>query len=538
MAHRSSTPAPARLPRSRRAGRERAASGGIVPAISGGAAGRIAPLNGELTLSFLNRIAARYHLGIRDVLAAVTDVGGLQNLSGMLYPDSEIHLNAQARERVSVLCRVPQHVLEQALPAWRREKPCGKYGSGPVGRLMRGEEVVAAWGPACPACTAARTGREVPARRYLAPEQRVCARHQYWLLYLPHTGGLTVPLGRCPEVIEAQRQHARLLHRSPIGAQAFEVARAVTNSWWEQPWPRQERAWPARLDATRPDGADPGWWKVAARDLITYPEAVTVAGVLADSGRQRRTVAASRGHLPHRLGELPFLLAELADRLGRPWLAHRLAAVTHGPLFTWAHSCVLTRADPTPAARQQLWKVHPAHRPRPLSDLLPRPAAVDGAPPVPGLPAKRLRGHSLQAEQAFQTGLAQAHAYHQQHGHLAVPKEDVPHGYPLGQWIANLRTSHTRMPTHQASALGALYPWWNAPWSTLWQRTWHQARDHTEANGPLQPAAFPPPATASANGCTCSAPATRPSTPSSNTSSPRSASTPRRRPPPGPDDAT
>ncbi|MFB6963552.1 helicase associated domain-containing protein, partial [Streptomyces sp. NPDC056309] len=48
------------------------------------------------------------------------------------------------------------------------------------------------------------------------------------------------------------------------------------------------------------------------------------------------------------------------------------------------------------------------------------------------------------------------------------------------------------MPAHQAAALSALYPWWHAPWSTLWQRTWHQARDHTEAHGPLQPASgFP-----------------------------------------------
>ncbi|MGN5631046.1 helicase associated domain-containing protein, partial [Streptomyces sp. AC154] len=124
----------------------------------------------------------------------------------------------------------------------------------------------------------------------------------------------------------------------------------------------------------------------------------------------------------------------------------------------------------------------------PLSDLLPRPAAADGTPPAPGPPAKRLRGHSLQAEQAFQTGLAQAHAYHQQHGHLAVPKEDVPHGYPLGQWIANLRSSHIRMPAHQAAALNGVYPWWNVPWSTLWQRTWHQVRAHTAAHGPLQPA--------------------------------------------------
>ncbi|MFI9213977.1 Helicase associated domain protein [Streptomyces sp. NPDC053253] len=453
----------------------------------GGAAGRIAPLNGELTLSFLHRIAARYHLGIREVLAAVTDVGGLQNLTGMLYPDSEIHLNAQARERVAALCRVPQHVLEEALPAWRREEPCGTYGSGPVGRLMRGEEVVAAWGPACPACTAARTGRKMPARRYLAPEDRVCARHRYWLLYLPHTGGLTVPLGRCPEVIEAQRRHARLLHRSPIGAQAFEVARAVTNSWWEQPWPRQEHAWPARLDATRPDGADPGWWKVAARDLITYPETVALARVLASRPLQQRAVAESSGHLPYRLGELPGLLAEVAGRLGRPWLIRHLAIITHGPLFAWAHSCVHTRAASTPASQRTLWKVHSSHRPRPLSDLLPPPQPrTDHGQPEPR-PVKRLRGHSLQAERAFERSLVHTHAYHQQHGHLAVPKEDSLGDYPLGAWLSNLRTRHTRLPAHQAAALHALYPWWNAPWSTLWQRTWHQARDHAEAHGPLKP---------------------------------------------------
>jgi hypothetical protein len=142
---------------------------GAVPEVAGGAAGRVAPLHTELTLSFLTRLAARYRLGIRDLLAAVTDVGGLQNLAGMLYPDSEIHLNAQARARVSVLCRVPQQVLEHALPTWTRNEPRGKYGTGPVGRLLRGEEAVAAWGPACSACTAARTGRRVPARRYLAP---------------------------------------------------------------------------------------------------------------------------------------------------------------------------------------------------------------------------------------------------------------------------------------------------------------------------------------------------------------------------------
>ncbi|OSC67541.1 helicase, partial [Streptomyces sp. 4F] len=414
--------------------------------MASGAAGRVAPLPGELTLSFLARLAARYHLAIRDLLAAATDIGGQQNLTGMLCPDSEIHLNAQARARVAVLCRVPPRVLERALPAWRREEPCGRYGAGPVGRLMRGEEAVAAWGPVCPACTAARTGRRVPARQYLAPEERVCARHRNWLLYVPGTSGLPVPLGRCPEVIEAQRRHVRLLRRSPAGAQAFDVARAVTNSWWDQPWPVEERAWPARLEATRPDNADPSWWKVAARDLITYPETVALARLLASRPLQQRTVAASGGHLPYRLGELPALLAKAAHELQRPWLVHHLAAVTHGPLFTWAHSCVRTRAAPTPAAQKTLWKVHSPHRPRPLSDLLPPPESrTDGGQPEPR-PVKRLRGHSLQAERAFESSLAHARAFHQQYGHLAVPKEAVPDGYPLGQWLANLRTRHTRLP--------------------------------------------------------------------------------------------
>ncbi|MGK5450992.1 TniQ family protein, partial [Streptomyces radiopugnans] len=331
----------------------------------------MAPLYGELTLSFLNRLAARYHLGLRDLLAAITETDGRQNVAGMLHPDSEIHLNAQARERVCALSHVPAAVLERALPAWTRAEPHAHYPGGPAGRLTRGEEAVAPWGPSCPACCAARTGRRVPARRYLAPEERVCARHRYWLLFLPGTSGLPVPLGSCPEVVDAQRRHARLLRHCPAGAQAFHVARAVTGSWWDQPWPDEEHSWPARLEATRPAGADPLWWKVAARDLITYPETVVLARLLADRTVQERTVTASRRHLPYRLGELPGLLAELADRLGRPWLTHHLATVTHGPLFTWAHSCVHATTAPAPATQKTLWAVHSAHRPRPLSDLLP-----------------------------------------------------------------------------------------------------------------------------------------------------------------------
>jgi hypothetical protein len=169
-------------------------------------------------------------------------------------------------------------------------------------------------------------------------------------MFLPGTSGLPVPLDQCPEVVQAQRRRVRLLRRSPAGTQAFEVARAIAGSWWDQPWAIEEQRWPARLEATRPDDADPGWWKVAARDLITYPETVAVARVLASPHWQQQTITQSRGHLPYRLGKMPALLTELADQLGRPWIAHHLAAVTHGPLFTWAHSRVRAQTAPEPGA--------------------------------------------------------------------------------------------------------------------------------------------------------------------------------------------
>ncbi|KAA0909994.1 helicase associated domain-containing protein, partial [Streptomyces apricus] len=101
--------------------------------------------------------------------------------------------------------------------------------------------------------------------------------------------------------------------------------------------------------------------------------------------------------------------------------------------------------------------------------------------------AKPQRGYSLTSEQAFAQGLVHARTYYKQRQHLAVAKHDTFNGYPLGHWLTNKRAAHTRMPPHQAAALSALYPWWNAPWSMQWQRIWHQARDHTTIHGPHTP---------------------------------------------------
>ncbi|MFE9123620.1 TniQ family protein [Streptomyces sp. NPDC007172] len=201
----------------------------------------MSPLQGEMTLSFLGRIADRYGLTVRSLLSSVTEVAGKQGVVRALQGDSEVFLNAAARDRVAALCRVPQVGLRHALPAWTREEPLGPSKERPAARLYNGVETVAAWGPACPGCVAARTGRVAPARVYLAAHQRVCPRHRCWLMNVPGSGGRVVGLAGCPEVVQAQADHRRLLRRSPVAGSAFEVAEAVTAWWWAQEWPEERR---------------------------------------------------------------------------------------------------------------------------------------------------------------------------------------------------------------------------------------------------------------------------------------------------------
>ncbi|TWV28049.1 helicase, partial [Streptomyces albidoflavus] len=149
---------------------------------------RVSPLQGEMTLSFLGRIADGYGLTVRSLLSALTEVAGQQDVVGALRGDSEVFLNAEARDRVAALCRVPQVGLRRALPAWTREEPLGPSKERPAARLTNGVETVAGWGPACPGCVAARTGGVALARVYLAAHQRVCPRHRYWLMSVPGSG--------------------------------------------------------------------------------------------------------------------------------------------------------------------------------------------------------------------------------------------------------------------------------------------------------------------------------------------------------------
>ncbi|WP_239487014.1 helicase associated domain-containing protein [Streptomyces durocortorensis] len=446
---------------------------------------RLAPLQGETNLSYLDRLADRYRLGVRDLIPALLQVGG--GLFKGYRTDGEIYLNAEARARISAFCRVPEEILQRALPAWTAQEPLSSGGAGAAGRFRFGAVVPAA-GEGCRPCTAARTGRAKPARLYLKPHTRICPRHRRWMLGTHWIDGAPaeteqVDLAGLPQMVAAHRRHLDLLRHRPDAARAFEVAHAVIVSWWAQQWPEEEQ-WPHRVRQLTPQGADPGWWRLLARDVVTYPETVALASVLTDERTRQRLLADTGGHLPHTLAHVPGLVGELARVTGRPWLVERIASTSAGPLLLWAQHCV--RADASTAVTDRLWTLHMAHRPRPIAREL---TAYRDAAQQPEKTAGGTRLHlglRHRSDQAFTTGLAHARAYAAVHGHLAAPIHSRFDGFALGRWLSNHRKFPAMPPEHVAE-LEALDPWWRPPWTVMWQRFYYQARDHVRARGPLRP---------------------------------------------------
>ncbi|WP_437051086.1 helicase associated domain-containing protein [Streptomyces sp. enrichment culture] len=291
-----------------------------------------------------------------------------------------------------------------------------------------------------------------------------------------------VDLAGLPEMVAAHRRHLDLLRHRPDAVRAFEVTQAVAVSWWTQHWPEEEQ-WPRRVGQLTPQGADPGWWRLLARDAVTYPETVALASALVDERFRRRLLAESRGHLPHTLADTPALVSELAQITNRNWLPEKIAPTSAGPLLVWVHNCV--RSPDGADAADRLWTLHMAHRPRPVTRELQayrngsKPEAVGGSP-------SRGRGLRPTPEQAFHTGLAHARAYAALHGHLAAPIDERFNGFALGRWLSNHRKSPAVPPEH-VTELEALDPWWRPPWTVMWQRTYYEARNHARTRGGLRP---------------------------------------------------
>ncbi|MFD7232113.1 helicase associated domain-containing protein [Streptomyces sp. NPDC059881] len=432
----------------------------------------------------MSRVASRYRLTAKELIGALVDVGRRPNLF-TVRPDGEVVFNAEARAVVAAFCRMPEEHLHRALPAWGRDVPSSRLGSGPAA-WVRTPATIPPTGPGCRACTATATQGREEARRYLQPPGRVCVKHQCWMLETPVVDGATAGPGQldlryAPQIGAAQRRHVRLLRRYPHAAEAFTVAQAILAAWWDEPWP-EEILWPDRLRLMTA-GNDLAW-RAAARDAVTYPEAVTLTAALIDPGVQQQLLDDTGQHQPHALADVPGFVDELARRLERPWIAGRLSAVTTGPLNAWVRACVRTRAGHKPKT-QSMWRVSPPHRPAPISQLLAESRPGDETPAKPEPPVAPDTAEA--AAKGFARGLRHARAYAAEHGNLCASNTVRKEGFAVGLWLANQRAAGPELAPDRAAALHSLDPWWNPPWNLWWQRFYHRAQAHVRAGPPLAP---------------------------------------------------
>ena len=90
-------------------------------------------------------------------------------------------------------------------------------------------------------------------------------------------------------------------------------------------------------------------------------------------------------------------------------------------------------------------------------------------------------------QNTFERMLTRAQGFVREHGHLVPPTTTTFGGHIIGQWLATCRTQQNKgqLAAAHAQALTALDPWWNPPWSLMWQRNYRQAQAHFHAGGTL-----------------------------------------------------
>ncbi|MEV8395258.1 TniQ family protein [Streptomyces sp. NPDC056650] len=141
---------------------------------------RLAPLAGETTMSFVNRLAAHYNVTVTGLLSAMAGPG-VRGVWGKGCLVGEVFLASAVRRRLASLCQVPESHLSRALPSWDEGADAKANGEQPNVRFASGSAVPAVM-LGCRLCTATRTGAPCPARLYSDLRSRICIRHQCWSL--------------------------------------------------------------------------------------------------------------------------------------------------------------------------------------------------------------------------------------------------------------------------------------------------------------------------------------------------------------------
>lgn len=320
---------------------------------------RVRPVSGEMTSSWLTRLAGAYALPIQDVLRGILTGPLPPQINGAPRAGAELFLNTPARTALARFTDFPLEQLQLLLPSF----------SFTHERLTGEDPVQAAWYTprhswvsACSVCTAHTRSGKHPVQVYPGAVGHICSRHQRWLLAgLRHSPA--VDLTRLPEVLEAHHQHTTVVQRYPNPDAVVGHAAAVVWSWQIQGWAR-EAVW-ARRTRHLADLLDCEPAVVAAHPLITYPEIISVAQLLGSPRRQQQLAVIAAADGPPAATHA--LYTELSRCTGRPWLEDWLVACTRltptgpdgsagDPLRRWLRTLM---CSVLPGQRPDLWAVPP-----------------------------------------------------------------------------------------------------------------------------------------------------------------------------------
>jgi hypothetical protein len=278
---------------------------------------RVRPLPHEATASYTHRLAGTYQLTLPQLL----DGAGITLNGNGTPPAAELRLNDAACSNLAALARIPPAHLRRALPGL--DRPDTARDDGPATGHWLPLDTSQQPVRACTLCTLHRSQCATGTAWVLpAPHRLVCPRHHQ---ATPDPRLLSVIRTQAtPELAAAHRNHQRLL-RHPRASTAWQTAHAITTRWHDQQHHLTHR-WHNRLTrlcATNPHLTTTGSASPAllARDLIIYPETVTVARTLATQpNRQHHDTNDALTHIARQL-DLTHLTPATHDPL-RTYLTH------------------------------------------------------------------------------------------------------------------------------------------------------------------------------------------------------------------------
>jgi TniQ len=244
------------------------------------------PAQHETLASYLDRLAALHSLPVRELWDQLS------------IPRPGSTRRAVVADRLAAVADRPLEHLARALPELREPAPDWA--------LWRHQPQ-----PGCPRCNARHNGG--PVLRLLPHHHYVCTKHHYWI-GPPDAGQPATPLDEhLADIVHAQHQHQRLLTRHG-GHAVFDAVLTgflICGHLWahpQRPTTDSWRRWTRRADLLIPPGTEPHTFTASRLFAAVYPEAVSLAAIIASPLWRQRASGDTTGRRE--------FLAEAARRLG------------------------------------------------------------------------------------------------------------------------------------------------------------------------------------------------------------------------------